>query len=78
MIESYAQTKYDTSLDDSDLYGAELSKDARVWRVYVKEADRHDTELVDGWNKFDIHYSLVSNLLTFDHPCRSLDVILGV
>ncbi|CEL56022.1 hypothetical protein RSOLAG1IB_02036 [Rhizoctonia solani AG-1 IB] len=45
------QTKYNTSLDDSDLYGAELSKDARVWRVYVKEADRHDTELVDGWNK---------------------------
>ncbi|CCO34211.1 hypothetical protein BN14_08305 [Rhizoctonia solani AG-1 IB] len=46
-----AQTKYDTSLDDSDLYGAELSRDARVWRVYVKEADRHDRELVDGWNK---------------------------
>ncbi|CAE6474198.1 unnamed protein product [Rhizoctonia solani] len=34
-----------------DEYGAELTKDARVWKVYVKEADKSDTELVDGWNK---------------------------
>jgi hypothetical protein len=31
--------------------GAELSKEARFWKVYVKEADQHDTDLVDGWNK---------------------------
>jgi hypothetical protein len=36
---------------EPDEYGAELTKDARVWKVYVKEADRWDAELVDGWNK---------------------------
>ncbi|CCO35162.1 hypothetical protein BN14_09277 [Rhizoctonia solani AG-1 IB] len=36
---------------ESDEYGAELGKEARVWKVYVKESDRSDTELVDGWNK---------------------------
>jgi hypothetical protein len=36
---------------ESDEYGAELTEDARVWKVYVKEADRWDAELVDGWNK---------------------------
>ncbi|EUC62838.1 transmembrane protein, putative [Rhizoctonia solani AG-3 Rhs1AP] len=34
-----------------DEYGAELGKEARVWKVYVKEADRWDAELVEGWNK---------------------------
>ncbi|KAH7345432.1 hypothetical protein B0J17DRAFT_563735, partial [Rhizoctonia solani] len=34
-----------------DEYGAELGKEARVWKVYVKETDRWDEELVDGWNK---------------------------
>ncbi|CAE6418761.1 unnamed protein product [Rhizoctonia solani] len=36
---------------EPDEYGAELGKEARVWKVYVKETDRWDTELVDGWNK---------------------------
>ncbi|CAE6384336.1 unnamed protein product [Rhizoctonia solani] len=36
---------------EPDEYGAELGKEARVWKVYVKEADRLDAELVDGWNK---------------------------
>ncbi|CAE6364225.1 unnamed protein product [Rhizoctonia solani] len=34
-----------------DEYGAEMGKEARVWKVYVKETNRADTELVDGWNK---------------------------
>ncbi|CAE6489857.1 unnamed protein product [Rhizoctonia solani] len=36
---------------EPDQYGAELSRDARVWKVYVKETDIWDAELVDGWNK---------------------------
>ncbi|KAH7329766.1 hypothetical protein B0J17DRAFT_580525, partial [Rhizoctonia solani] len=35
-----------------DEYGTELGKEARVWKVYVKETDVWDTELVDGWNKW--------------------------
>ncbi|CUA77041.1 hypothetical protein RSOLAG22IIIB_12500 [Rhizoctonia solani] len=34
-----------------DEYGAELGKEARVWKVYIDETDRWDAELVDGWNK---------------------------
>ncbi|KAJ1299776.1 hypothetical protein OPQ81_011992 [Rhizoctonia solani] len=34
-----------------DQHGAELGKDARFWRAYVKEADEWDEELVNGWNK---------------------------
>lgn len=37
---------------DSEEYGAELGKDARFWKTYVKEADQWDAELVDGWNKW--------------------------
>ncbi|KAG9124412.1 hypothetical protein FRC07_011726 [Ceratobasidium sp. 392] len=33
-------------------YGEEMSKDAKVWQVYVRETDKADEELVDGWNKF--------------------------
>ncbi|CEL61547.1 hypothetical protein RSOLAG1IB_10110 [Rhizoctonia solani AG-1 IB] len=36
---------------EPDEYGAELGKEARVWKAYVKESDRSDTEMVDGWNK---------------------------
>ncbi|CAE6449584.1 unnamed protein product [Rhizoctonia solani] len=36
---------------EPDEYGAELGKEARVWKVYVKESDRSDAEMVDGWNK---------------------------
>ncbi|KAG8738695.1 hypothetical protein FRC10_006579 [Ceratobasidium sp. 414] len=31
-------------------YGAEMAKDAKIWQVYVKETDRADEELVDGWH----------------------------
>ncbi|CAE6503080.1 unnamed protein product, partial [Rhizoctonia solani] len=33
-----------------DEKGKELGPDAQVWKTYVKEADRVDEELVDGWN----------------------------
>ncbi|CUA71933.1 hypothetical protein RSOLAG22IIIB_09946 [Rhizoctonia solani] len=36
---------------EPDQYGAELGKEARVWKVYVQETDKWDRELVDGWNK---------------------------
>ncbi|CAE6470173.1 unnamed protein product [Rhizoctonia solani] len=37
--------------EDFDEYGAELEPDARVWKTYVKEADKFDAEQVDGWNR---------------------------
>ncbi|KAG8683476.1 hypothetical protein FRC09_016062, partial [Ceratobasidium sp. 395] len=36
--------------EEYDEYGAELGQDARFWKTYVREADRWDAELVDGWN----------------------------
>ena len=36
---------------EHDEYGAELARDARFWKVYVGETDKHDAELVEGWNK---------------------------
>ncbi|CAE6520756.1 unnamed protein product, partial [Rhizoctonia solani] len=41
----------DAAQMDPDEYGAELGKEARVWKVYVQETDKWDRELVDGWNK---------------------------
>ncbi|KAG8704433.1 hypothetical protein FRC09_003536 [Ceratobasidium sp. 395] len=32
-------------------YGAEMAKDAKIWQIYVRETDKADEELVDGWNK---------------------------
>ncbi|KAJ1304992.1 hypothetical protein OPQ81_000035 [Rhizoctonia solani] len=32
-------------------YGAEMDKDARVWKAYVQETDHADKEMVSGWNK---------------------------
>ncbi|KAG8720251.1 hypothetical protein FRC09_009844 [Ceratobasidium sp. 395] len=40
--------------DPDDEPGLEMAKGARVWRVYVKETDRSDKEMVDGRNKFII------------------------
>ncbi|QRV94411.1 transmembrane protein [Ceratobasidium sp. AG-Ba] len=34
-----------------DDYGQELGKDARVWKAYVREASRHDADMVEGWNR---------------------------
>ncbi|CCO36056.1 hypothetical protein BN14_10178 [Rhizoctonia solani AG-1 IB] len=47
----YRVYQADDPMLEPDEYGAELTKDARVWKVYVQEADRWDAELVDGWNK---------------------------
>ncbi|CAE6440446.1 unnamed protein product [Rhizoctonia solani] len=41
----------DATQDEFDEYGAELRRDARVWKTYVREADKFDAELVDGWNR---------------------------
>ncbi|KAF8593226.1 hypothetical protein BDV93DRAFT_260165 [Ceratobasidium sp. AG-I] len=38
-------------LADLDQHGDELGKNAPVWETYMKETDRWDGELVDGWNK---------------------------
>ncbi|KAG9126681.1 hypothetical protein FRC07_002410 [Ceratobasidium sp. 392] len=40
--------------DPPDPVGEEMFKDARVWRTYVREADRWDKELIDGRNRFII------------------------
>ncbi|CAE6445816.1 unnamed protein product [Rhizoctonia solani] len=34
-----------------DEYGAELEPEARVWKTYVKVADKFDMEQVEGWNR---------------------------
>ncbi|KAH7319547.1 hypothetical protein B0J17DRAFT_773142 [Rhizoctonia solani] len=34
-----------------DERGAELGREARVWKVYAGEADRWDREVVEGWGK---------------------------
>ncbi|QRV79750.1 transmembrane protein [Ceratobasidium sp. AG-Ba] len=41
----------DTSRPGYDDYGKELGKDARVWKTYVQEASRWDSDLVDGWHR---------------------------
>ncbi|KAG9123865.1 hypothetical protein FRC07_013700 [Ceratobasidium sp. 392] len=37
--------------DSPDIPGEEVSKDARVWKTYVRETDRWDKEMIDGRNK---------------------------
>ncbi|CAE6429256.1 unnamed protein product, partial [Rhizoctonia solani] len=37
--------------EEFDEYGTELGEHARVWKTYVREADKFDTEQVDGWNR---------------------------
>ncbi|KAH7313248.1 hypothetical protein B0J17DRAFT_751293, partial [Rhizoctonia solani] len=45
-----------------DEYGAELEPDARVWKTYVKEADKFDAEQVEGWNRsLDVTLSKLYN-----------------
>ncbi|CAE6503060.1 unnamed protein product [Rhizoctonia solani] len=39
------------SQEEFDEYGAELEPDARVWKTYVKEADKFDKAQVEGWNR---------------------------
>ncbi|QRV80962.1 activating signal cointegrator 1 complex subunit 3 [Ceratobasidium sp. AG-Ba] len=47
------QPRADTKIQMEDLEdppGQEMAKDARVWKTYVREADRWDKELVEGHN----------------------------
>ncbi|KAG8739919.1 hypothetical protein FRC11_000501, partial [Ceratobasidium sp. 423] len=37
-------------ITEFDPAGTELGKEARIWRTYVKQSDKWDAELVDGWN----------------------------
>ncbi|KAG8687066.1 hypothetical protein FRC11_007860 [Ceratobasidium sp. 423] len=62
-------------LMEPDEYGAELGKEARVWKVYVKEADKWDAELVEGWNK-NMHY--VHTLPLTNPPFRSAALFSAV
>ncbi|KAG8761915.1 hypothetical protein FRC11_012277 [Ceratobasidium sp. 423] len=41
-----------TALRGFDEYGGELARDARIWSTYVREAERWDEDMVDGWNRF--------------------------
>ncbi|KAG9085532.1 hypothetical protein FS749_004352, partial [Ceratobasidium sp. UAMH 11750] len=36
--------------DPPDDLGAEMAREARVWKTYVRESDKSDKELVDGRN----------------------------
>lgn len=46
--------------------GREMRDDARVWKVYRKEANAHDIALLDGWSStLDILLIFVSNTLCY-------------
>ncbi|KAG9089135.1 hypothetical protein FS749_001589 [Ceratobasidium sp. UAMH 11750] len=49
-MEEPAMSKTRAMKDPPDEPGAEMARGARVWRTYVKEADRLDKELVEGRN----------------------------
>ncbi|KAG8693066.1 hypothetical protein FRC08_009342 [Ceratobasidium sp. 394] len=36
--------------DPPDEPGAEMAREARVWKTYVRESDKLDKEMVDGRN----------------------------
>lgn len=50
-IKLYRSQGISTIRNDYDEYGAELEPEARVWKTYVREADRFDAEKVEEWNK---------------------------
>ncbi|QRV79797.1 DNA-directed RNA polymerase subunit beta' [Ceratobasidium sp. AG-Ba] len=65
--------------DTEDPPGEEMTKNARVWKTYVREADRWDKEMVDGRNslgdlKPDPGERSVDALLAIS---KKLDVILA-
>jgi hypothetical protein len=60
-----------------DEYMEEMDNNARVWRVYLDEADRDDTELVGGWvGTLDTLLIFVRNLFRFLPRCYLSDHIL--
>ncbi|GAB1524327.1 hypothetical protein RhiTH_007480 [Rhizoctonia solani] len=50
---AYAQSHVndDWSHLEPDEQGAELAREARVWKVYVGETDKWDKEVIEGWEK---------------------------
>lgn len=34
-----------------DERGEEMSNNARIWRIYIDEARKFDTVMIDGWNR---------------------------
>ncbi|CAE7143876.1 unnamed protein product [Rhizoctonia solani] len=78
---------------EPDKYGTEMGKDARVWKIYVKEADKWDEELIDGWNRsldvilvFAALFSAISaafiiessKMLTDDPNTTTLNALLAI
>ncbi|QRV94443.1 transmembrane protein [Ceratobasidium sp. AG-Ba] len=51
--------------DPEDPPGEEMTKTARVWKTYVREADQLDKEMVEGRNSFCEHYTMLSVVITF-------------
>ncbi|KAG9083489.1 hypothetical protein FRC07_013900, partial [Ceratobasidium sp. 392] len=39
-----------TTEDPPDRFGEEMTREARVWRTYVVEADTWDKEMIEGRN----------------------------
>ena len=48
LLQGNQPNDYDTAYPE-DEYTKEMSDNARVWRVYLDEAERIDAELVDRW-----------------------------
>ncbi|CCO32091.1 hypothetical protein BN14_06144 [Rhizoctonia solani AG-1 IB] len=70
-----------------------MGKEARIWKIYVKEADKWDTELIDGWNRsldmilvFAALFSAISsafiiessNMLTQDTNTATVNALLAI
>ncbi|QRV94419.1 hypothetical protein RhiJN_22437 [Ceratobasidium sp. AG-Ba] len=59
--------------DPEDPPGEEMSKNARVWKTYVREADRWDKEMVDGRNSsLDVLLIFVSTFRPLSPPFAAL------
>ncbi|KAG9122876.1 hypothetical protein FRC07_000562 [Ceratobasidium sp. 392] len=61
--------------DPPDKSGEEMTREARVWRTYVRESDRWDKEMIDGRNN-----SLDVLLIGYDHRLSAYNIgcsILG-
>ncbi|KAG8686661.1 hypothetical protein FRC11_008583, partial [Ceratobasidium sp. 423] len=73
----YAQVT-NTAQEEFDEYGAELGEHARVWKVYVKEADKFDMEQVVGWNRFVVESSKSLKVDRTEASARRLDQITSI
>ncbi|KAG8687631.1 hypothetical protein FRC11_006877 [Ceratobasidium sp. 423] len=62
--------------EEFDEYGAELRKDARVWKAYVKEADKFDMEQVVGWS-YSLDVTLIFVSKTFKREPQVNATVVG-